>query len=73
MGTLSKALASCGGYIAGRRELIDILKYQAPGLVYSVGLSPPLTAAATASLSAETAVATSTLGPAAAVSCPCPS
>jgi 8-amino-7-oxononanoate synthase len=50
MGTLSKALASCGGYIAGKRELIDILKYQAPGLVYSVGLSPPLTAAATASL-----------------------
>jgi 8-amino-7-oxononanoate synthase len=50
MGTLSKALASCGGYIAGKRELIDILKYQAPGLVYSVGLSPPLTAAAIASL-----------------------
>jgi 7-keto-8-aminopelargonate synthetase-like enzyme len=50
MGTLSKALASCGGYIAGKRELIDVLKYQAPGLVYSVGLSPPLTAAATASL-----------------------
>lgn len=50
MGTLSKALASCGGYIAGSRELIDILKYQAPGLVYSVGLSPPLTAAAIASL-----------------------
>ncbi|HEU4380939.1 MAG TPA: aminotransferase class I/II-fold pyridoxal phosphate-dependent enzyme [Hyphomicrobiaceae bacterium] len=50
MGTLSKALASCGGYIAGRQELIDILKYQAPGLVYSVGLSPPLTAAATRSL-----------------------
>src|SRR5262245_23358837 len=50
MGTLSKALASCGGYIAGKRELIDVLKYQAPGLVYSVGLSPPLTAAAIASL-----------------------
>ena len=50
MGTLSKALASCGGYIAGKQELIDILKYQAPGLVYSVGLSPPLTAAAIASL-----------------------
>jgi 8-amino-7-oxononanoate synthase len=50
MGTLSKALASCGGYIAGKRELIDVLKYQAPGLVYSVGLSPPLTAAAAASL-----------------------
>ena len=50
MGTLSKALASCGGYVAGKRELIDILKYQAPGLVYSVGLSPPLAAAARAAL-----------------------
>src|SRR5262249_7606387 len=35
MGTLSKTLAACGGYIAGKQELIDILKYQAPGLVYS--------------------------------------
>jgi 8-amino-7-oxononanoate synthase len=50
MGTLSKTLAGCGGYIAGKQELIDVLKYQAPGLVYSVGLSPPLAAAATASL-----------------------
>ena len=50
MGTLSKALASCGGYIAGRQELIDVLKYQAPGLVYSVGLSPALTASASAAL-----------------------
>ena len=50
MGTLSKTLATCGGYIAGKQELIDILKYQAPGLVYSVGLSPPLTAAAAAAL-----------------------
>jgi 8-amino-7-oxononanoate synthase len=50
MGTLSKALASCGGYIAGKQELIDILKYQAPGLVYSVGLSPPLAASASAAL-----------------------
>ena len=31
MGTLSKTLAACGGYIAGKQELIDILKYQAPG------------------------------------------
>src|SRR5262245_23572642 len=50
MGTLSKTLATCGGYIAGRQELIDILKYRAPGLVYSVGLSPPLGAAASAAL-----------------------
>jgi 8-amino-7-oxononanoate synthase len=50
MGTLSKTLAACGGYIAGTQELIDILKYQAAGLVYSVGLSPPLAAAASAAL-----------------------
>lgn len=46
MGTLSKTLAACGGYVAGKQELIAILKYQAPGLVYSVGLSPPLAASA---------------------------
>lgn len=50
MGTLSKTLAACGGYIAGRQELVDILRYQAPGMVYSVGLSPPLAAAASAAL-----------------------
>jgi 7-keto-8-aminopelargonate synthetase-like enzyme len=41
MGTLSKSLASCGGYIAGSAELIEYLKYTAPGFVYSVGISPP--------------------------------
>jgi 8-amino-7-oxononanoate synthase len=46
MGTLSKALASCGGYIAGRRELVQYLKYTAPGFVYSVGISPANAAAA---------------------------
>ena len=50
MGTLSKTLASCGGYIAGNRQLIDILRYSAPGFVYSVGLPPPMAAAALASL-----------------------
>jgi 8-amino-7-oxononanoate synthase len=50
MGTLSKALASSGGYIAGSRELIELLKYTSPGLVYSVGLSPPVAAAARASI-----------------------
>jgi 8-amino-7-oxononanoate synthase len=45
MGTLSKALGSCGGYIAGERALIENLKYAAPGFVYSVGISPPLAAA----------------------------
>lgn len=46
MGTLSKTLASCGGYIAGERALVEHLKYAAPGFVYSVGMSPPLAAAA---------------------------
>ncbi len=50
MGTLSKSLASCGGFIAGSSELVKYLKYTAPGFVYSVGLSPPNAAAALASL-----------------------
>jgi 8-amino-7-oxononanoate synthase len=50
MGTLSKALASCGGYIAGSRALVSYLRNTAPGLVYSVGLSPADTAAALTAL-----------------------
>jgi 8-amino-7-oxononanoate synthase len=46
MGTLSKTLASCGGYIAGEKALVEHLKYMAPGFLYSVGISPPLAAAA---------------------------
>ena len=45
MGTLSKALAGCGGFIAGSRALVEHLKYAAPGFVYSVGMPPPLAAA----------------------------
>jgi len=50
MGTLSKSFGSCGGYIAGCREVVEYLKYTAPGFVYSVGLSPPNAAAALAAL-----------------------
>lgn len=50
MGTLSKTLASCGGYICGSKELIMILKFKAPGFVYSVGMPAPATAAALAAL-----------------------
>jgi 8-amino-7-oxononanoate synthase len=46
MGTLSKTLASCGGYVAGEQALIDNLRYLAPGFLYSVGISPPVAAAA---------------------------
>jgi 8-amino-7-oxononanoate synthase len=51
MGTLSKSLASCGGYIAGSAELIEYLKYTAPGFVYSVGIAPSNAASALAALS----------------------
>lgn len=50
MGTLSKTASSCGGYIAGSQALIEILKAEAGGFVYSVGLAPVLAAAAIASL-----------------------
>ncbi|MET0262696.1 MAG: aminotransferase class I/II-fold pyridoxal phosphate-dependent enzyme, partial [Rariglobus sp.] len=46
MGTLSKTLASCGGYVAGDAALIDYLKFTMPGFIYSVGLSPANAAAA---------------------------
>ncbi|KQU54803.1 8-amino-7-oxononanoate synthase [Bosea sp. Leaf344] len=38
LGTLSKTLVSCGGYVAGNAAAIDLLKHQAPGFVYSVGM-----------------------------------
>ncbi len=50
MGTLSKTLSSSGGYVAGSRGLIDYLRCSAPGFVYSVGLAPPVAAAALAAL-----------------------
>lgn len=50
MGTLSKSFASCGGYIAGSKALVDYLKCTAPGFVYSIGMSPANAAAALAAL-----------------------
>jgi len=50
MGTLSKTLAGCGGYIAGETALVEHLKFLVPGFLYSVGMSPPLAAASLAAL-----------------------
>jgi 8-amino-7-oxononanoate synthase len=46
MGTLSKTLCACGGYIAARGDLVDWMRHTVPGFVYSVGLAPPLAASA---------------------------
>ncbi|MBN8560331.1 MAG: 8-amino-7-oxononanoate synthase [Leptolyngbya sp. UWPOB_LEPTO1] len=50
MGTLSKALGSLGGYIAGSAQLIDFLRNRAPSWIYTTGLSPADTAAALAAI-----------------------
>jgi 8-amino-7-oxononanoate synthase len=50
MGTLSKALGSLGGYVAGSRQAIDFLRNRAPTWIYTTGLSPADTAAAIAAI-----------------------
>jgi len=50
MGTLSKVLAGCGGYIAGNEALIKHLRYCAPGFLYSVGIVPATAASSVAAL-----------------------
>jgi len=45
MGTLSKGLGTCGGYLAGKKSLMDFLRYNLAGFMFSVGISPPLAAA----------------------------
>lgn len=50
VGTLSKALGSVGGWVAGPRALIDLLVNRARSFIYTTGLSPADTAAALAAL-----------------------
>jgi 8-amino-7-oxononanoate synthase len=50
VGTLSKALGSLGGYVAGSAELIDFLRNRAASWIYTTGLSPADTAAALAAV-----------------------
>jgi 8-amino-7-oxononanoate synthase len=46
MGTISKALGSGGGYLAGGRRLVDYLGLTTPAFVFSTSCSPPNAAAA---------------------------
>jgi 8-amino-7-oxononanoate synthase len=50
MGTLSKTLAGCGGYIAGSADLVDYIKSLVSVFVYSVGMPPVIAAAANCAL-----------------------
>lgn len=49
-GTLSKAFGSIGGYVSGRKDLIDYIRYYAGSCCFSVSLPPPCLAAALKSL-----------------------
>jgi 8-amino-7-oxononanoate synthase/acyl carrier protein len=46
MGTVSKALASGGGYLAGPEVLIQYLRYTTPAFVFATAISPANAAAA---------------------------
>src|SRR5690606_20072187 len=50
MGTLSKALAAEGGYVAGSKMLIQYLTNKARSFIFSTALSPATVAAAVAAL-----------------------
>jgi 7-keto-8-aminopelargonate synthetase-like enzyme/acyl-CoA synthetase (AMP-forming)/AMP-acid ligase II len=49
-GTFSKTLVSVGGWIAGKREIIEYIRYHGRPVLFSAGISPPMLAAASASL-----------------------
>ena len=50
LGTLSKALGVSGGFVAGRRSLIDLLVNRARSFIYSTAPPPALAAAAGAAV-----------------------
>lgn len=46
IGTLSKSFASCGGFVCAKSAIIQWMRHTLPGFVYSVGLSPVISASA---------------------------
>jgi len=50
MGTLGKALGSAGAYVAGSRDLVELLVNRARTFVFTTGIAPATVAAASAAL-----------------------
>ena len=46
MGTLSKALGSMGGYLAGPKEAVELLRNRARSYIFTTGMAPSCAAAA---------------------------
>ena len=50
MGTFSKSLASLGGFIAGREDVVHFIKHHARALIFSAAITPASAASALAAL-----------------------